>query len=49
MTSASPEAEAGLFFSQSVLNHFNYIQVIKSNSTINTNSQGTSKTINKVL
>ena len=46
MTPAS--SETGLFFSNLLLYHFNYIQVIRSSSTINTNGQGTSKAINKV-
>ena len=46
---ASSEAEAGLFFPYLLLCHFNYMQVIRASSTIDTNSQGASKAINKVL
>lgn len=46
--SASPEAETGLFFSNSLLYHSNYMQAIRANSTINTDSQGTSKAISIV-
>jgi hypothetical protein len=55
MTSASAEAEAGLFFSSLLLYYLNYMQRIRSvlgqgtNKTINTNSQGTNKAIKKVL
>jgi hypothetical protein len=48
MASASPEAETGLFFSNSLLYHSNYMQAIRANSTINTDSQGTSKAISIV-
>ena len=54
MTPASSEAEAGLIFPNLLLYHLNYMQVLRkyiqwgTSKTINTNSQGTSKTINKV-
>ena len=54
LTPASSEAEAGLFFTNLLLYHFNYMQVIRSvlgwgtSKTINTNSRGPSKAINKV-
>jgi hypothetical protein len=41
MAPASSEAEAGLFFPNLLLYHFNYTQIIRPSSTINTNSQGT--------
>ena len=44
MTSASSEAEAGLFFPNLLLYHFNYMQVIRSSSIMNTNRQGKSLT-----
>ena len=53
MTPAS--SESGLFFHNLHLYQFNYMQVLRSvlgwgtSKTINTNSQGTSKAINKVL
>jgi hypothetical protein len=45
MTPASSEAEAGLFFPNLLLYHFNHRQVIRSSITINTNSQGSSDAI----
>jgi hypothetical protein len=54
MTTASSGAEVGLCFPNQLLCYFNYMQVITSilgwgtSNTLNTNSQGTSKAINKV-
>ena len=49
MTPVKSETEGKFYFSIHFLYHFNYVQVIRPSGTININSQGTSKAINKVL
>ena len=54
MTPNSSEAERGLFFSQSFIPFFKYMQIMRSvlgqgtNKALNTNSPETNKAINKV-